>query len=55
MEKISSKPLWEDGERVFSRGSRDGGDGRRSAVLIVELAAAPPHPAPSIASVTNMD
>jgi serine/threonine protein kinase len=42
MEKISSKPLWEDGERVFSRGSRDGGDGRRRAVLIVELAADPP-------------
>ena len=44
MEKISSKPLWEDGERVFSRGWRDAGDGRRIAVLIVELAAGPLTP-----------
>jgi serine/threonine protein kinase len=38
------QPLWEDGERVFSRGWRDAGDGRRRAVLIVELAADPPTP-----------
>jgi serine/threonine protein kinase len=44
MEKISSKPLWEDGERVFSRGWRDRGDGRRIAVLIVELAVDPHTP-----------
>jgi hypothetical protein len=49
------QPLWEDGERALSRGWRNGGDGRRIAVLIVELAAEPPHPAPSIASLTNMD
>src|SRR5260370_29186079 len=39
------QPLWEDGERVFSRGWRDGGDGRRIAVLTVVLAAEPPTPA----------
>jgi hypothetical protein len=38
------EPLWEDGERAFSRGWRNGGDGRRIAVLIVELAADPPTP-----------
>jgi PAS domain S-box-containing protein len=36
--------LWEDGERALSRGWRNGGDGRRIAVLIVELAAEPPAP-----------
>ena len=49
------QPLWEDGERIFCRGWRDGDEGHRIAVLIVELAAGPPHPAPSIASLTNMD
>jgi hypothetical protein len=44
MEKIASKPLWEDGERVISRGSRDAGDGRRIAMLIVEPATDPPTP-----------
>src|SRR5258708_37681044 len=39
------QPLWEDGKRVFSRGWRDGGDGRRIAVLTVGLAAEPPTPA----------
>jgi AAA ATPase domain/Protein kinase domain len=38
------QPLWEDGERALSRGWRNGGDGRRIAVLIVELAAEPPTP-----------
>jgi serine/threonine protein kinase len=33
------QPLWEDGERVFRRGWRDGGDSRRIAVLMVDLAA----------------
>src|SRR6516165_9881972 len=35
----SSQVLWEDGERVFYRGSRIGNDGNRSAVLIVVPAA----------------
>ncbi len=38
------QPLWEDGERVFSRVLRDGGDGRQVAVLIVDLAAELPAP-----------
>jgi hypothetical protein len=38
------QPLWEDGERALSRGWRNGGDGRRIAVLIVELAAESPTP-----------
>lgn len=38
------QPLWEDGERVLSRGWRDAGDARRIAVLIVELAAGPLTP-----------
>jgi PAS domain S-box-containing protein len=38
------QPLWEDGERVFSRGWRDAGDGRRVAVLLVALAAEAPTP-----------
>src|SRR5271169_6602374 len=38
------QPLWEDGERVFSRRWRGAGDGRRIAVLIVELAADRPTP-----------
>jgi serine/threonine protein kinase len=39
------QPLWVDGERVFSRGWRDGGVGRRIAVLMVDLAADSPTPA----------
>src|SRR6202158_3391427 len=39
------QPRWEDGERVFCRGRRDGGGGRRIAVLNVVLAAEPPAPA----------
>ena len=35
------QPLWEDGDRVLSRGWRDGGDGRQIAALIVEPAANP--------------
>ena len=38
------QPLWEDGERVFSRGWRESGEGRRVAVLIVDLAAQLPTP-----------
>ena len=38
------QPLWEDGERALSRGWRNGGDGRRIAVLIVELASDPHTP-----------
>src|SRR6516164_5761177 len=38
----SSQVLWEDGERVFSRGWRIGDDGNRSAVLIVVPAAEHP-------------
>ena len=34
--------LWEDGERVFCRGWRADGEGGRSAVLAVLLAAEPP-------------
>src|SRR6202030_873264 len=37
--------LFEDGERVFCRGRRVGGDGDRSAVLVVLPAAE--HPSPS--------
>src|SRR5271166_4883357 len=37
--------LWEDGERVFCRGWRLGGDGSRSPVLVVLPLAA--HPSPS--------
>jgi PAS domain S-box-containing protein len=36
--------LWEDGERVFCRGWRDGVDGDRNAVLAVLLAAEHPMP-----------
>jgi hypothetical protein len=43
-ESIFQPLLWEDGERALSRGWRNGGDGRRIAVLIVELAAEPPTP-----------
>ena len=42
----SSQVLWEDGERVFCRGSRIGNDGNRSAVLVVLPAAE--HPSRSI-------
>jgi predicted ATPase len=42
----SSQVLWEDGERVFCRGSRIGDDGNRSAVLVVLPAAE--HPSRSI-------
>ena len=42
----SSQVLWEDGERVFCRGSRVGDDGNRSAVLVV--LPAPEHPSRSI-------
>jgi serine/threonine protein kinase len=38
------QPLWEDGKRALSREWRNGGDGRRIAALIVELAADPPTP-----------
>src|SRR5262245_21744719 len=38
----SSQVLWEDGERVFYRGSRIGDDGVRSAVLVVLPAAEHP-------------
>ncbi len=31
----SLQVLWEDGERVFCRGWRQGGDGNRNAVLAV--------------------
>ena len=36
--------LWEDGERVFCRGSRSGADGKRTAVLAVLPAAEHPSP-----------
>ena len=36
--------LWEDGERVFCRGSRPGADGKRTAVLAVLPAAEHPSP-----------
>jgi PAS domain S-box-containing protein len=36
--------LWEDGEVLFCRGWRDGGDGNRAAVLAVVPAAEPPTP-----------
>src|SRR6516162_4973766 len=42
----SSPVLWEDGERVFSRGWRMDNNGNRLAVLLVALAA--DHPSPSI-------
>src|SRR6266550_6135156 len=42
----SSQVLWEDGERVFSRGWRLDDDGNRLAVLLV--AAAADHPSRSI-------
>ena len=37
----SLQPLWEDGERVFCRGWREGNDNRRTAVLAVQLSADP--------------
>jgi PAS domain S-box-containing protein len=40
----SLQVLWEDGERVFCRGWRDGADGSRKGVLVVLPAAE--HPAP---------
>src|ERR1700736_1117317 len=40
----SLQVLWEDGERVFCRGWRDGVDGDRNAVLAVHLAAEHPTP-----------
>ena len=36
--------LWEDGEVLFCRGWRDGGDGNRATVLAVVPAAEPPTP-----------
>jgi hypothetical protein len=42
---VSSQVLWEDGERVFSRGWRMDDNGSRRAVLLVALAA--DHPSPS--------
>jgi hypothetical protein len=42
----SSQVLWEDGERVFSRGWRLDDNGNRRAVLVVVPAAE--HPSPSI-------
>src|SRR5262249_8102923 len=41
----SSEVLWQDGERVFSRGWRLGNDGKRRAVLLVAPAA--DHPSRS--------
>src|SRR5215467_2935168 len=41
----SSQVLWEDGERVFSRGWRMDNNGNRLAVLLV--APATDHPSPS--------
>jgi serine/threonine protein kinase len=41
----SGQVLWEDGERVFRRGWRLGGDDDRSPVLVVQPAAE--HPSPS--------
>src|SRR5260370_36392594 len=40
----SVQALWEDSERVFCRGWRDGVDGDRNAVLAVLLAAERPTP-----------
>src|ERR1700738_2549781 len=40
----SLQVLWEDGERVFCRGWRDGVDGDRNALLAVLLAAEHPTP-----------
>ena len=47
-----AQELWEDGERVFRRGSRPGVKGKNGAVLIVQPAVGasfafnprPPHP-----------
>src|SRR3954468_5415931 len=41
----SSQVLWEDGERVFSRGWRLDDNGNRLAVLLFSPAAHPPAPA----------
>ncbi len=49
----SSQVLWEDGERVFSRGWRLDDNGDRLAVLLVALAADHPSRQASIASRTN--
>ncbi|MGY3470976.1 hypothetical protein ACVW0I_007847 [Bradyrhizobium sp. LM6.11] len=40
----SSQVLWEDGERVFSRGWRPDDNGNRLAVLLVAPAADQPFP-----------
>jgi hypothetical protein len=40
----SFQVLWEDGERLFCRGSRVGDDGNRSAMLVVLPAAEHPSP-----------
>ena len=40
----SRQVLWEDGERVFCRGWRQGDDGNPSAVLVVLPAAERPSP-----------
>src|SRR3954447_23188348 len=40
----NSQVLWEDGERVFSRGWRLDDNGNRLAVLLVAPAADPPSP-----------
>ena len=42
----SSQVLWEDGERVFRRGSRSGVNGKKRAVLFVQPASE--HPSRSI-------
>ena len=49
----SSQILWEDGERVFSRGWRLDNDGKRRAVLLVAPAADHRPVQTSIASRTN--
>ena len=49
----SSQVLWEDGERVFSRGWRLDDNGNRLAVLLVVPAADHPSRSDSIASRTN--
>ena len=49
----SSQVLWEDGERVLSRGWRLDDNGNRLTVLLVAAAADRPSRSNSIASLTN--